>query len=83
MPHQPSPRNSSPLVRIITRHMVQSCIMVHLHSSQDGCGLFSGVEERQVQVIKLGCNPGRHLGTAATPVPHTYVCGEMDVTYLY
>jgi hypothetical protein len=39
-PHQPSPRNSSPLARIITCHMVRSCIMVHLHSSHDGCGLF-------------------------------------------
>ena len=42
-PHQPSPRNSSPLARIITRHMVRSCIMVHLRSSPSGRGLFSGV----------------------------------------
>ena len=42
-PHQPSPHNSSPLARIITCHMVQSCIMVHLCSSHYGRGLFSGV----------------------------------------
>jgi hypothetical protein len=42
-PHQPSPRNSSPLARIITHHMVRSCIMVHLRSSHDERGLFSGV----------------------------------------
>jgi hypothetical protein len=24
----------------------------------------------QVQVIRLSCSPGRHLGTAATPAPH-------------
>ncbi|EDL06625.1 mCG141898, partial [Mus musculus] len=24
----------------------------------------------QVQVIRLGCSPGRHLGTAAIPAPH-------------
>jgi hypothetical protein len=23
-----------------------------------------------MQVIRLGCSPGRHLGTAATPAPH-------------
>jgi hypothetical protein len=23
-----------------------------------------------VQVIRLSCSPGRHLGTAATPAPH-------------
>ena len=71
-PHQPSPHNSSPLARIITHHMVWSCIMVHLRSSHDGCGLFSGVWGSQVQVIKLGCSPGLHLGTAATPAPHSY-----------
>jgi hypothetical protein len=43
MPHQPSPHNSSPLARIITRHMVRSCIMANLRSSHDGRGLFSGV----------------------------------------
>lgn len=36
-PHQPSPLNSSLLSRIIIRHMVRSCIMVHLHSSPSGC----------------------------------------------
>ena len=71
MLHQPSPCNSSPLARIITRHMVWSCIMVHLHSSHDGCGLFSGVWGRQVQVIRLGCSPGCHLGTAATSAPNS------------
>jgi hypothetical protein len=45
-------------------------IMVHLRSSHDGRGLFSGVWGRQVQVIRLSCSPGRHLGTAATPAPH-------------
>jgi hypothetical protein len=72
-PHQLSSRNSSPLARIITRHMVRSCIMVHLRSSPNGCGLFSGVWGSQVQVIKLGCSPWRHLGTAATPAPHTLI----------
>jgi hypothetical protein len=44
---------------------------VHLRSSHDGCGLFSGVWRSQVQVIRLSYSPGRHLGTAATPTPHT------------
>jgi hypothetical protein len=44
--------------------------MVHLFSSQDGHGLFSGVRESQVQVISLGWSPRRHLGIAATPAPH-------------
>jgi hypothetical protein len=69
-PHQPSPRNSSPLARIITHHTVRSCIMVHLHSSPSGHLLFSGVWACQVQVIRLGCSLGRHLGTAAIPAPH-------------
>jgi hypothetical protein len=43
MPYQPTPRNSSPLARIIACHMVQFCITVHLRSSQDECDLFSGV----------------------------------------
>jgi hypothetical protein len=43
MPHQPSPHNSSPLARIITHHMIRSCIMVHLRSSHNGHGSFSGV----------------------------------------
>ena len=34
--------------------------------------LFSGVWGSQVQVIRLSCSPGRHLGTAATPTPHTH-----------
>jgi hypothetical protein len=46
--------------------------MVHLHSSHDGHGLFSGVWGSQVQVIKLSCSPRRHLGTAATPAPHSF-----------
>jgi hypothetical protein len=46
-------------------------IMVHLHSSRNGCSLFSGVWGSQVQVIRLSCSPGRHLGTAATPAPHS------------
>ena len=44
-------------------------IMVHLCSSQ-WSWLFSGVWGSQVQVIRLSCSPGRHLGTAATPAPH-------------
>jgi hypothetical protein len=60
------------LARIITDHMVRSCIMVHLRSSHNGCGLFSGVWGSQVQVISLGCSPECHLGTAATPGPHIY-----------
>jgi hypothetical protein len=47
-------------------------IMVHLHSSHYGRGLFSSVWGSQVQVIRLSCSPGRHLGTAATPAPHIY-----------
>jgi hypothetical protein len=43
MPHQPIPCNLSPLARIITGHMVRSCIMLHLCSSHDERGLFSGV----------------------------------------
>jgi hypothetical protein len=66
------------LARIITRHMVRSCIMVHLRNSPSGCGLFSGVWGSQVQVIRLGCSPGRHLRTAATLAPHmcifVYMC---------
>jgi hypothetical protein len=72
MPHQPSPRNNSPLARIIICHMVRSCIMVHLQSSHDGHGLFSGVWGSQAQVIRLGCSPERHLGKAAIPAPHTH-----------
>jgi hypothetical protein len=49
-------------------------IMVHLHSSHDGPGLFSGVWGSQVQVIRLSCSPGRHLGTAATLDPHRFPC---------
>jgi hypothetical protein len=29
-----------------------------------------------VQVIRLGCSPGRHVGTVATPAPHSQVSGE-------
>jgi hypothetical protein len=32
--------------------------MVHLHSSHDGHGLFSGVWGSQVQVIRLSSSPG-------------------------
>jgi hypothetical protein len=53
-PHQPSLCNSCPLARIITHHMVWSCIMVHLRISHDGRGLFSGIWGSQVQVIRLG-----------------------------
>ena len=70
MPHQPSPSNSSSLARIITLHMVWSCIMVYLRSSHDVRGLFSGVWGNQLQVIRLGCSPRCHLGTAATSTPH-------------
>jgi hypothetical protein len=45
--------------------------MVHMCSSHDGRGLFSGVWGSQVQVIRLSFIPGGHLGTAATPAPHT------------
>jgi hypothetical protein len=61
-PHQPSPLKSSPLARVITRHMVWYCIMVYLRSSHDGHGLFSGVWGSQVQVMRLGCSPRHHLG---------------------
>jgi hypothetical protein len=44
--------------------------MVYLHSSHGG-SLFSGVWGSQVQVIRLGCNPRRHLEAAVTPAPHT------------
>jgi hypothetical protein len=42
-------------------------IMVHLRSSHNGRGLFSGVWGSQVQVISLSCSPERQLGTVATP----------------
>jgi hypothetical protein len=42
-------------------------VLVHLHSSHDGCGLWGS----QVQVIRLSCSPWRLLGTAVTPAPHT------------
>jgi hypothetical protein len=45
MPHQPSPRNSSPLARIIICHMVRSCIMIHLCSSTSGRCLIRVYEE--------------------------------------
>jgi hypothetical protein len=84
MPHQPSPRNSSPLARIITRHMVQSCIMVHLRSSHDGCGLFSGVWGSQVQVIRLlAAVPGTILGLLPYPLPtvaHSHCLSDHTVS---
>jgi hypothetical protein len=52
-------------------------IMVHLRSSHDDRGLFSGVWGSQMQVIRLSCNPGRHLGTAATPAPHSEVVNSV------
>jgi hypothetical protein len=55
-------------------------IMVHLRSSHDGCGLFSGVWGSQVQVIRLSCSPGRHLGTAATLAPHS-MSARIHATY--
>jgi hypothetical protein len=62
-------------------------IMVHLHSSHDGCGLFSGVWGSQVQVIRLSSSPGHHLGTAATPSPHSIrakgiTMGTSKISYL-
>jgi hypothetical protein len=53
--------------------MAWSCVMVHLRSSHNGRGLFSGLWGSQVQVIRLGCSPGRHLGTTATPSPHNNI----------
>ena len=31
-----------------------------------------------MQVIRLGCSPGRHLGTAATPAPHKKTWQEAE-----
>jgi hypothetical protein len=57
-------------------------ILVHLRSSHDGCGLFSGVWGSQVQVIRLSCSPWHLLGTAATPAPHTRSNVSLCLTYL-
>jgi hypothetical protein len=70
--HVTSPGTQLQLVRAAGACLHQNgftSILVHLRSSHDGCGLFSGVWGSQVQVIRLSCSPGRHLGTAATPSP--------------
>jgi hypothetical protein len=61
-PHQPSPRNSSLLTRIITLPMVPSCIMVHLRSSPTGPGLIRVYEEVRCKSWDLAAVPGAILG---------------------
>ena len=71
--HVTSPGTQLQLIRAAGTYLHQNgfaSILVHLCSSHDGCGLFSGVSGSQVQVIRLSCSPWRLLGTAATPAPH-------------
>jgi hypothetical protein len=69
--HVTSPGTQLQLIRAAGACLHQNGFLVHLCSSHDGCGLFSGVWGSQVQVIRLSCSPWRLLGTAATPAPHT------------
>jgi hypothetical protein len=50
------------LARIITCHMVWSCIMVHLHSSPSGCGLIRVFEEVRCKSWDLAAVSGALLG---------------------
>jgi hypothetical protein len=71
--HVTSPGMQLQLIRAAGARLHQNgfaSILVHLRSSHDGCGLFSGVWGSQVQVIRLSCSPWHLLGTAATPAPH-------------
>lgn len=67
-PHQPSPRNSSPLARIITCHMVRFCIMVHLCSSPSGYGLIRVYKEVRCKSWDLAAVPGAILGLLPHPL---------------
>ena len=61
-PHQPSPLNSSLLSRIIIRHMVRSCIMIHLCSSTSGRCLIRVYEEVRCKSWDLAAVLGTILG---------------------
>jgi hypothetical protein len=72
--HITSPSTQLQLIRAAGACLHQNgiaSILVNLHSSHDGCGLFSGVWGSQMQVIRLSCSPWHLLGTSTTPAPHT------------
>jgi hypothetical protein len=60
--HATSPGTQLQLIRAAGAYLHQNGftgILVHLRSSQDVCGLYSGVWGSQVQVIRLSCSPSR------------------------
>jgi hypothetical protein len=70
--HATSPGMQLQLIRAAGAYLHQNgftCILVHLHSSQDVCGLY---EEVRCKSYDLAAVPGT-FGTAATPAPHIYL----------
>jgi hypothetical protein len=68
--HATSPGTQLQLIRAAGANLHQigfTCILVHLRSSQDVCGLY---EEVRCKSYDLAAVPGA-FGTAATPAPHT------------
>jgi hypothetical protein len=69
--HVTSPGSQLQLIRAAGAYLHQNgftSILVHLRSSHDGCGLYSG-EEVRCKSYDLATVPGA-FGTAATPTPH-------------
>jgi hypothetical protein len=67
--HATSPGTQLQLIRAAGAYLHQNeftCILVHLRSSQDVCGLY---EEVRCKSYDLAAVPGA-FGTAATPAPH-------------
>jgi hypothetical protein len=67
--HATSPGTQLQLIRAAGAYLHQNgftCILVHLHSSQDGCGLYEEVRCKSYDLVAV---PGA-FGTAATPAPH-------------
>ena len=70
--HATSPGMQLQLIRAAGANLHQigfTCILVHLRSTQDVCGLY---EEVRCKSYDLAAVPGA-FGTAATPAPHTEV----------
>jgi hypothetical protein len=68
--HATSPGTQLQLIRAAGAYLHQNgftCILVHLRSSQDVCGLY---EEVRCKSYDLAAVPGA-FGTATTPAPHT------------
>jgi hypothetical protein len=67
--HATSPGTQLQLIRAAGAYLHQigfTCILVHLRSTQDVCGLY---EEVRCKSYDLATVPGA-FGTAATPAPH-------------